>query len=162
MDAQHFGVPADHVRGETAAYAFQPRIARNGRGDMGDTVASLTAQAGADGRGDAAPCVATTEMVRRLTVRECERLMGMPDDYTLIPWPGRQRETADFVETVNYLVASGWSEAEAIARANTPDGPRYKAVGNSMAVPVMRWILQRLDIVDSLLPPTNHEPTTTP
>ena len=55
---------------------------------------------------------ATDMQVRRLTPRECERLQGFPDDYTLIPYRGKP--------------AAG--------------GPRYKALGNSMAVPVMRWI----------------------
>lgn len=58
--------------------------------------------------------------VRRLTPRECERLQGFPDDWTLIPWNGRPAEEC-------------------------PDGPRYKAIGNSMAVPVMRWIFERMD-----------------
>ena len=57
--------------------------------------------------------------VRRLTPRECERLQGFPDDYTLIPY--RNKPAAD--------------------------GPRYKALGNSMAVPVMRWIGQRIQMV---------------
>ena len=60
--------------------------------------------------------------VRRLTPRECERLQGFPDDYTLTPYR-------------NKLAA---------------DGPRYKALGNSMAVPVMRWIGERIDMVDKL------------
>lgn len=58
--------------------------------------------------------------VRRLTPRECERLQGFPDDWTLIPWKGRPADEC-------------------------PDGPRYKAIGNSMAVPVMRWIFERMD-----------------
>ncbi len=58
--------------------------------------------------------------VRRLTPRECERLQGFPDDYTLITYRGR-------------LAA---------------DGPRYKALGNSMAVPVMRWIGERIALVE--------------
>lgn len=57
--------------------------------------------------------------VRRLTPRECERLQGFPDDYTLIPYRGKPA-------------------------SDCPDGPRYKALGNSMAVPVMRWIGQRI------------------
>ncbi|MEB6163947.1 DNA cytosine methyltransferase [Pseudomonas aeruginosa] len=57
--------------------------------------------------------------VRRLTPRECERLQGFPDDYTLIPWRGKPAEEC-------------------------PDGPRYKAIGNSKAVPVVRWIGRRL------------------
>lgn len=53
--------------------------------------------------------------VRRLTPRECERLQGFPDDFTLLP-------------------------------SYDADGPRYKALGNSMAVPVMRWIGERIAI----------------
>ena len=62
-------------------------------------------------------------VVRRLTPRECERLQGMPDDWTRIPYRGKPAE-------------------------DCPDGPRYKAIGNSMAVPVMRWIGERIDEVD--------------
>ena len=57
--------------------------------------------------------------VRRLTPVECERLQGFPDNHTLISWRGK-------------------------AAADCPDGPRYKAIGNSMAVPVMRWIGERI------------------
>ncbi|MFJ2456383.1 DNA (cytosine-5-)-methyltransferase [Pseudomonas protegens] len=57
--------------------------------------------------------------VRRLTPVECERLQGMPDDYTLIPWRGKPA-------------------------SECPDGPRYKAIGNSKAVTVVRWIGQRI------------------
>jgi DNA (cytosine-5)-methyltransferase 1 len=63
--------------------------------------------------------VQQTMQVRRLTPRECERLQGFPDDYTLIPYRGKPAS----------------------------DGPRYKALGNSMAVPVMRWIGQRIQEV---------------
>lgn len=56
-------------------------------------------------------------VVRRLTPRECERLQGFPDDWTLVPYNGK-------------LAA---------------DTPRYKALGNSMPVPVMRWIGNRID-----------------
>ena len=65
--------------------------------------------------------------VRRLTPRECERLQGFPDHYTAIPYRGK-------------------------SAADCPAGPRYKALGNSMAVPVMRWIGQRIDLVDQLVP----------
>jgi DNA (cytosine-5)-methyltransferase 1 len=60
--------------------------------------------------------------VRRLTPRECERLQGFADDYTLIPY--RNKPAAD--------------------------GPRYKALGNSMAVPVMRWIGERIAMVEEI------------
>lgn len=61
-------------------------------------------------------------VVRRLTPRECERLQGFPDDWTQISWKGK-------------------------AAADCPDGHRYKAVGNSMAVPVMRYIGRRIQTV---------------
>jgi len=60
--------------------------------------------------------------VRRPTPRECERLQGFPDDYSLVPVRGKP----------------------------AADGPRYKSLGNSMAVPVMRWIGQRIQRVDEI------------
>ena len=62
--------------------------------------------------------------VRRLTPKECERLQGFPDNHTLIPWRGKPAEQC-------------------------PDGPRYKALGNSMAVPVMGWLGRRVEAVDA-------------
>jgi DNA (cytosine-5)-methyltransferase 1 len=57
--------------------------------------------------------------VRRLSARECERLQGFPDDYTLIPWRKKPAE-------------------------DCPDGPRYKALGNSMACNCMAWIGEQI------------------
>lgn len=65
------------------------------------------------------PAVALGWVVRRLTPRECERLQGFPDDFTNVPWRGKP---------------------------GAPDGPRYKALGNSMAVPVVRWIMERMRV----------------
>lgn len=124
-----------------AAYGFQQSIARNGRGDMGDICHTLSAQSGETGKGDAAPCVATPLSVRRLTPIECERLQGFPDNFTLIPVSKRKQITA---EEYAYLRHHNPTlTAEAAYRLAT-DGPRYKALGNSMAVPVMRWIGQRI------------------
>ena len=67
-------------------------------------------------------------MVRRITPREAERLQGFPDDYTLIAIKTRASGK------VNY----------------SKDGPRYKALGNSMAVPVLRWIGQRIISVNQI------------
>lgn len=64
--------------------------------------------------------VHTTSAVRRLTPVECERLQGFPDNFTRIPWRGRPAEEC-------------------------PDGPRYKAIGNSWAVDCVAWIAERLD-----------------
>lgn len=66
-----------------------------------------------------APAVMHGVAVRRLTPIECERLQGFPDNHTLICWRGKDADEC-------------------------PDGPRYKAIGNSMAVPVMRWIGERI------------------
>jgi DNA (cytosine-5)-methyltransferase 1 len=89
--------------------------------------------------------------VRRLTPRECERLQGFPDDYTLIPGDWRPRKERDRAETVAYLVASGYPREEAEALADSPDGHRYRALGNSKAVPVVRWIGARIDAVEALV-----------
>lgn len=104
------------------AVAFQRRIARNGRGNMGAKVNALQAQSGQSGKGDASPCVAQSMAVRRLTPRECERLQGFPDDYTLVR----------------------------VGKRLAADGPRYKAIGNSFPVPVIRWLGLRMEFVDSL------------
>ncbi len=69
--------------------------------------------------GDGAPCVSTDMQVRRLTPKCCERLQGLPDDWTLIPWRGK-------------------------SAADCPDGPRYKGIGNGQTVNVMRWLAERI------------------
>ncbi len=82
--------------------------------------------------------------VRRLTPRECERLQGMPDDYTLIPIAKARKIKADYYAYLkqNYP----WlSEEEACRLA--ADGPRYKAIGNSMAVTCMQWLGRRIALV---------------
>jgi len=71
------------------------------------------------------PAVMHNLSVRRLTPIECERLQGFPDNYTQIPWRNKEPE-------------------------NCPDGPRYKAMGNSMAVPVMHWIGKRIQMVEEI------------
>ena len=74
--------------------------------------------------------IATAMAVRRLTPVECERLQGFPDNWSQIPWKGKPADQC-------------------------PDGPRYKCAGNSMAVPVMRWIGEQIARVElSLNNPT--------
>jgi len=121
---------------------LQPTIQRGGQGGRHDGVAvafsagqsskawslglkveqSPTLRAGG---GNMTPTLLNYMQVRRLTPRECERLQGFPDDYTQIPWRNKAPE-------------------------NCPDGPRYKAMGNSMAVPVMRWIGERIEMVEGI------------
>jgi DNA (cytosine-5)-methyltransferase 1 len=64
--------------------------------------------------------------IRRLTPKECERLQGFPDDWTKISYRNKPADQC-------------------------PDGPRYKACGNSMAVPVMRWIGKRIQLIDTII-----------
>lgn len=79
--------------------------------------------------------------VRRLTPVECERLQGFPDNHTMIPVNARKQITAEeYAYQRHHNPALTAEEAYRMAK----DGPRYKALGNSMAVPVMRWIGQRL------------------
>ncbi|HET9099213.1 MAG TPA: DNA (cytosine-5-)-methyltransferase [Acidobacteriaceae bacterium] len=101
----------------------------NGGGQVA-VAAPLTASYGSPRRLDSSdtnsgpPNLLHSEMaVRRLTPRECERLQGFPDDYTLVEYRGK----------------------------SAADGPRYRALGNSMAVPVMRWIGERIAAVHEIL-----------
>lgn len=128
----------------TLPASAQPPIAVFVTGDITHTLKAEGFDASEDGTGRGQPIVAdvaptlrsgnfrnhsnpateadslvVASAVRRLTPRECERLQGFPDDYTLIPWRGKPAEEC-------------------------PDGPRYKAIGNSKAVPVVRWIGRRI------------------
>ena len=69
--------------------------------------------------------IAKDYVARNFTPREEERLQGFPDDWTKVPYRGKSAE-------------------------DCPDAPRYKAIGNSMAVPVMRWLGERIALVDEL------------
>lgn len=88
--------------------------------------------------------------VRRLTPRECERLQGFPDDYTLIPFGARKKIEAELLLYLR-LTCPDLSMAE--ARQLAADGPRYKALGNSWAVPCAYWIGMRIALVDTLALP---------
>jgi len=85
-------------------------------------VGALTQQCHCPRQGNEAVVIQQAMAVRRLTPKECERLQGFPDNYTDIQAKGKP----------------------------TPDGPRYKALGNSMAVPVMAWIGQRIEQVEAI------------
>jgi DNA (cytosine-5)-methyltransferase 1 len=88
----------------------------SGAGGIGYSECVAPTLPASDG-GNRTPTLLKGMVVRRLTPVECERLQGFPDNYTAIPWRGK---------------------------TETPDGPRYKALGNSMAVPVMKWIGEKI------------------
>ena len=127
FSAKDHGADAGHLAPTLRAMGHGASHA-NGGGQVavlafGETARTLSA------RHDGSPCadrgpdvIAVQSAVRRLTPVECERLQGFPDGYTDIKPRGK----------------------------DTPDGPRYKALGNSMAVPVMRWIGERIEAVDKL------------
>jgi DNA (cytosine-5)-methyltransferase 1 len=88
----------------------------------GDTFQTVSTRINASTTGG----VMHSTAIRRLTPKEVERLQGFPDDWTKIPYRNKEADQC-------------------------PDGPRYKACGNSMAVPVMRWIGERINLIESIL-----------
>jgi DNA (cytosine-5)-methyltransferase 1 len=113
----------ERVEADALAVTFQPGNLRRDAGADPSTTTTTTLKASA---GDQMPHIATAMAVRRLTPVECERLQGFPDNWSRISWKGKPEEQC-------------------------PDGPRYKACGNSMAVPVMRWIGERIAQADAKL-----------
>ncbi|ELB7342840.1 phage N-6-adenine-methyltransferase [Klebsiella michiganensis] len=100
------------------AYAFKPGQGAKARGIGFAEEQSPTLTSASSGT-NLTPAVMCGVSVRRLMPVECERLQGFPDNHTLISWRGK-------------------------VATECPDGPRYRAIGNSMAVPVMRWIGERI------------------
>ena len=115
------GEPGDSDYTLTKGHSHAVAFASQPIGWSGELTASVdlagTIQRGCDG-GRHDGVMTPTMQVRRLTPVECERLQGFPDGYTNIPWRGKPE---------------------------SPDGPRYKALGNSWAVPVVRWIGRRMN-----------------
>ena len=161
LDAQYFGVPqrrrrvfvvgclgdwrsAASVLFESESLSGHPAPSRETRQRVAPTVGTgapysrtgnarveadalvakcLTTRTGQAYDADFETFVTNKPTVRRMTPRECERLQGFPDDYTQISWRGKEPE-------------------------DCPNGHRYKAMGNSMAVPVMKWIGERIQQVE--------------
>jgi DNA (cytosine-5)-methyltransferase 1 len=97
-------------------------FAENQRAEVTTNYIAGSLKVGGGKPGQGYPAIQSGMQVRRLTPLECERLQGFPDGYTAIPYRGKP----------------------------AADGPRYKALGNSMAVPCMAWIGRRIKDVDSL------------
>lgn len=114
--------PANHSAWRESALAWMTRAATSPLNTWRwrDDGTAYTIEARHHARAVSAP--SEQWAVRRLTPRECERLQGFPDDWTQVPYRGKP----------------------------AADGPRYKAAGNSMAVNVMRWIGQRIAMVEGV------------
>lgn len=117
-------VSASLTCSQNAAVAF-------GVGESPDVAHCLRSGASKADKHESTTYIKAGMAVRRLTPRECERLQGFPDDYTLIPLSGRRAKPRG-------------DDRRAEVRMSA-DGPRYKALGNSWAVPVVRWIGARVD-----------------
>lgn len=130
-------------QGYPAVVAFQERGRDGGRAleINGDLAYALTAPSGGGRAQERNIADFRTMAVRRLTPVECERLQGFPDNHTFIPTQKRKQITADEYAYVRHHFPEMTAE-EAYKRA--VDGPRYKAIGNSMAVPCMAWIGRRI------------------
>lgn len=120
-DAGHLSPTLRAMAGNVANGGGQVAVCVTG--EITHTLKAEGFGASEDGTGRGQPIIPmASAAVRRLTPRECERLQGFPDDWTLIPWRGKPAE-------------------------DCPDGPRYKAIGNSKAVPVVNWIGNRIELV---------------
>ncbi len=119
LRADGFDASEDGTGRGTPLVAFQSKQSATSRAPSFDDVSPLIDVAKAGGMAVSGPL----RGVRRLTPRECERLQGFPDDYTAIPYGKRGKPAKD--------------------------GPRYRALGNSMAVPVMRWIGERIQRLEA-------------
>lgn len=106
-------------RGHPIVAAFAENSRSELRYEDGDGGITGTLGCGGGKPGQGMPSAQIGALVRRLIPRECERLQGMVDDYTQIPWRGKPA-------------------------SECPDGPRYKAIGNSKAVTVVRWLGMRI------------------
>ena len=107
-------------RSQTPAVAFH----QNMRDEVRENGVMGPLSTGGGKPGQSYPAIPDGRIVRRLTPRECERLQGFPDDFTKVPYRGKEA-------------------------SECPDGPRYAALGNSIAVPVLKWIGERIEMVES-------------
>jgi DNA (cytosine-5)-methyltransferase 1 len=119
-------------------------------GDAGDISPTLRVgnHSSSHANAGAPPAIATALAVRRVTPLECERLQGFPDHWTRIPIAKFKKQPTsshfrNFRDHYDQLPDGTWVRYMA-------DGPRYKLCGNSMAVPVMRWVGRRIQAVEDL------------
>ncbi|HEY5800656.1 MAG TPA: DNA cytosine methyltransferase [Burkholderiaceae bacterium] len=134
LKAEGFDASEDGTgRGQPIVAAYSTKLHNTKSNGAGKIYPEYTASLDAN---SPPPALLTAMAVRRLTPVECERLQSFPDRYTLIPVKKAKRRSKqyDYVEIDGQL----WQLSA--------DGPRYKALGNSMCVFNMRWIGARIDM----------------
>jgi DNA (cytosine-5)-methyltransferase 1 len=152
LSAQSFsggagGRPEGAAAGHFVPVSFS---AKDHGGDADETAPTLRAGGftGSHANGGVMPAVTQPIGVRRITPRECERLQGFADDFTKIPVRHYKRRRVTRTRPEDYWIKDLEGEGWFLCLA---DGPRYKLLGNSMAVPVMRWIGERIALVESIV-----------
>ena len=117
----------DPESGTTPTLAKSQTVAvaftENQRGDVWEGNVAQSLNKGGGKPGMCYPAIRQAMQVRRLSVTESERLQGFPDGWTNVPYRGKP----------------------------AADGPRYKALGNSMACNAMQWLGERIQMVDGLM-----------
>lgn len=129
--------------GEDSPQSAVPFIVTGGHVTHALNTANNGKHCSEDGTGRGVPLISTGMRVRRLTVVECERLQGLPDNFTLIRDTRTRKRLED--DYFTYLRAHMPDISRADAEVLAKDGPRYKAIGNGMAVPVISWLLKRME-----------------
>ncbi len=120
--AQNIAPTLTCLREQPVVNVFEPKAI--GIIQQSKIAGTLTRNCGGGGETQNPAFLEQYQRIRKLTPKECERLQGFPDDWTQIPYRNK-------------------------SKTGCPDGPRYKALGNSMAVPVMRWIGERINKLES-------------
>lgn len=132
------------------AYCFQPRVGRNGRGNLSPVAYPLTAEAGKTSKGDSANLVCFAQNSR-------DELREMNVSGALCARPGVKQQSylrdgfsIRRLTPLEYERLQGFPDQYTKISGKTKDAPRYRACGNSMAVPVMRWIGERIDFIHQI------------
>lgn len=133
--------PVGRNQGQETCVAYSTKLHNTGSNNAGKIFEERTTCLDAN---SPPPALLTAMQVRRLTPTECERLQGFPDGYTNIPWRTFQEASRKGISYETLLAQRGMA-LRGPSIEECPDGPRYKALGNSWAVPNARWIGARID-----------------
>ena len=149
-DAAYDVSPTLRAGGHSGSHAnagVMPAVAfaQNQLGEVRTSEVMGTLNTNSNASGRSTPMALHASAVRRLTPVECERLQGFPDNYTLIPV--RKVSKANQQKAIEAIRNGdeGYKIIDGEAWVMSPDGPRYKALGNSWAVPLFAWLGRRID-----------------